>query len=143
MTLEEAYEKDAQRSATKGTTPLRDLINEGGSVVLRQDEGAIAAGGAAPYCTAREAAESPVLGLLARRSDVEKGEPYGKAKMGTPHGNVEFMMAEGERDDIDAEADRRVLDAKVKVHAVIEIILSVSTDGSLFPDEDHPDQADN
>ena len=57
-------------------------------------------------------------------------------------GEVEtLVMEEGERDGITTEADRAVLQVAMKVNAVMEVGVMLSTDGSVSPCEGRPERA--
>ena len=57
-------------------------------------------------------------------------------------GGVEtLVMEKGERDGITTEADRAVLQVAMKVNAVMEVGVMLSTDGSVSPCEGRPERA--
>ena len=52
-----------------------------------------------------------------------------------------LVMEERERDGLTAEADRAVLEVAMKVNAVMEVGVMLSTDGSVSPCEGQPERA--
>ena len=52
-----------------------------------------------------------------------------------------LVMEKGERDGITVEADRAVLQVAMKVNAVMEVGVMLSTDGSVSPCEGRPERA--
>ena len=81
----------------------------------------------------------PMLSVFCRRKSVELMESGRAFRVG---GGVEtLVMEEGEREGITAEADRAVLQVAMKVNAVMEVGVMLSTDGSVSPCEGRPDRA--
>ena len=81
----------------------------------------------------------PMLSVFCRRKSVELMESGQAFRVG---GGVEtLVMEEGEREGITAEADRAVLQVAMKVNAVMEVGVMLSTDGSVSPFEGRPERA--